>query len=424
MNYFSYRFVHDIHLSLHRKIRNMFMQIFGEEANFPKQDLEKIAGHCGVFEINIPRIHELNLQQLAKRKLLNPFKWLEFGFAILFELPQWAVKRITTETTKTYYINMHEELFNLLRISVNSTQTSTAINTFHKIYLPSKFKLQADALLELINKLENDPSQKQACLDAIDQLRQAAPKRPHVPTIVLAITSMVSLVFSAGLSLVLDLPWAILRRILAPSRYIIRPFLQYARTDTKKWLITLGIALFITACIALAVFTGGGSLVIGGTTLLSSFGFLTPVMTGIAGLCASLASAVGAASTAAVMCVNAAFVLAAGITSVTFLQKITMGWVDFDYAMNRLNAPDKANIANKIPPNADSTSIITQLLHGVNAEIVEVKKPEEQSCLYTLALFTGTDSIFYVKADLDKANLHPYGEFDDGRYGPPPVPQR
>lgn len=89
INRLAVQFAQDGHLSFRQKWRSLVMQAFGHEALISSDDLVK-NGHCPTLNTDTYRLKSIERRHLAWRKLLNPFKWLEFIVSWLEFLP-WLI---------------------------------------------------------------------------------------------------------------------------------------------------------------------------------------------------------------------------------------------------------------------------------------------------------------------------------------------
>lgn len=88
MNKLLYQLSSDYHLSFKQKVLQICFQIFGHEALIDVTHLRNNS-HCQVFDMDIYRLASIK-NQLAYRKLFNPFKWIEWGSAIVLESIPWC----------------------------------------------------------------------------------------------------------------------------------------------------------------------------------------------------------------------------------------------------------------------------------------------------------------------------------------------
>lgn len=293
MNHFAYQLAHNGHLSFKQKCRSLVMQTFGHEALFNVDDL-RANSHCYVFNINIYRIGAIEKEYLTKRKLFNPFKWLEFAIAFPFEILSWSLQR---------------------------------------------------ALFKIGHHFDNE-------------------ERSVFKSFILFITNLASFLLSPLVNMLSHIALAIPKRILAPVRYIIRPTIEFARKQPGLFAATLLITLLFSALIAASIFTGGIPLIISGATIAG-------LIVAKTALAASIAIAAWA----------------------TFLKLVTGIQEIFGAIVRYINAPWHQP-TEKFKAHT-STDKITKTLHAINPKYTLVNKPEEQDCAQTLALTTGTESIFY-----------------------------
>lgn len=74
-----------LHLTTNQKFRDLIFQSFGHECLLGS-DVFADLRHCYVFDLDFFRLRVLYFHHLAWRKLLNPFKWVEFFLVLPFEL--------------------------------------------------------------------------------------------------------------------------------------------------------------------------------------------------------------------------------------------------------------------------------------------------------------------------------------------------
>lgn len=92
MNRLTHQLARDGHLTFRSKCRDLVIKIFGHEAQYDHDNLADIA-ICDTFDLDIYRLNQIRLKDLALRKLFNPFKWLEFLVTAPLELISWGVQR-------------------------------------------------------------------------------------------------------------------------------------------------------------------------------------------------------------------------------------------------------------------------------------------------------------------------------------------
>lgn len=296
MNKLLYQLSSDYHLSFKQKILQICLQIFGHEALIDVAQLRNNS-HCQVFDIDIYRLASIE-NQLAYRKLLNPFKWVEWCLAIVLEGIPWVFYK----TNK---------------------------------FLNNKLKKQNNVFIYFLG----------------ESLR----------LIVETLGFTLNIVSHALLELA--------RILLAPVRNIIRPSLELLQTHTEIFLTLLSFTVLMSAALAFTFFTAG---------VASSF-LLSLIPTWIIALKAATNF----------LEVKSAF------------QKIA------DYRPS-----DQQEIKQFL---SGSTYKMTELLHGINPKLTVINKANEQTAAHTLALFTGTESLFYkpipTKSKQVNSKKIPYSQF-------------
>ncbi len=100
MNRFSHQFARDGHLTFRKKCRDLVIQIFGHEGLYDEAQIADV-GVCPTFGIDIYRLNDWKFANLAWRKLVNPFKWLEFLITAPLELLAWAPARFVGHVNNT-----------------------------------------------------------------------------------------------------------------------------------------------------------------------------------------------------------------------------------------------------------------------------------------------------------------------------------
>lgn len=93
MNRLLHQFLRDGQLTFRKKWRDLVIQIFGHEGLYDNQAHLADVGACYVFDLNFYRLSDYKYEDLALRKLLNPFKWAEFLIAAPLELLAWSFGR-------------------------------------------------------------------------------------------------------------------------------------------------------------------------------------------------------------------------------------------------------------------------------------------------------------------------------------------
>jgi hypothetical protein len=205
MNQFIQQLVRDGHLTFYKKIRELIMKIYGHEGFSNNQNLGYIA-NCTVFNEEIYRLQKIEWKDLAYRKLLNPFKLVELLITAPLELLPWALERFV----------------------VNFTPYCMSIDSSYRI----------KNILRLVGKG------------------------------LLASIIFLSAVAFPFINLATNIATGIIRRFLAPVRYIIRPSIEMAKLHPKTFLVILGFTLIFTA-ISASVFP---IVIAGGLVLASSLG--------------------------------------------------------------------------------------------------------------------------------------------------------
>lgn len=153
MNHLSLQFAQNGHFSFRQKIRQELLTIFGHEANA----MPSVRGHCDAFNIHIAKVKPLQFSQLAKRKLANPFKWIELLLTLPFELLNWAISRHaiklihrTTERESSWTSNLVKGyatiVFYLLAPIINAL-THLALSLFKRILAPVRYIIRPCIIL-------------------------------------------------------------------------------------------------------------------------------------------------------------------------------------------------------------------------------------------------------------------------------------
>ncbi|MCD6039493.1 MAG: hypothetical protein K0S27_893 [Gammaproteobacteria bacterium] len=93
INRFYHQLIRDMHLTFRQKCRDLVMQIFGHEMLIDKKEMADIK-HCTVFNMDFYRLNRITWAHIAPRKLLNPFKWVEFGIVVPLELLSWGINQL------------------------------------------------------------------------------------------------------------------------------------------------------------------------------------------------------------------------------------------------------------------------------------------------------------------------------------------
>lgn len=103
MNFFNYKrnFVENYYLTYRQKIRQMIIEVFGHEGLYDVSDLAE-SQHDIESGITIYRIQRIHLSHLAVRKIMNPFKWVEFLLTFTLESIAWGVLKAPHALLEAY----------------------------------------------------------------------------------------------------------------------------------------------------------------------------------------------------------------------------------------------------------------------------------------------------------------------------------
>jgi hypothetical protein len=184
MNQFIQQLVRDIHLTFSKKLRELIIKIYGHEGLSNNQNLSHIA-NCTIFNEELYRLQKIEWTDLAYRKLLNPFKSLELLITIPLELLPWALGRFVVKFTPyCMSIDSSCSIKNIPRLVAKGGLASIIF-----------FSIAAFPFINLASNIVT----------------------------------------------------GIVRRFLAPVRYIIRPSIEMAKLHPKTFLVTLGFSLILTA---------------------------------------------------------------------------------------------------------------------------------------------------------------------------------
>lgn len=143
MNRLTQQFVHDGHLSFRQKIFLLIMQIFGDEILVDVDDLGDMS-HCCVFNEDVYSLNKIEMKHLAWRKLLNPFKWLEFLISVPLELISWAPMRFGFKTETAFF-------FDWLTVLIQPL-THIPLGLARRILAPARYIIRP-----LINMAKQEP---------------------------------------------------------------------------------------------------------------------------------------------------------------------------------------------------------------------------------------------------------------------------
>ncbi len=206
LNRLSHQLARNGHLTFNKKCRDLLLQIFGHESLIANSDTADIA-HCTVLNEDFYRMSTLRWEHFALRKLLNPFKWLEFILTAPLEILSWSVVRFTGFLGKQLEENLAPIQNRYLRFGLSFVLI---------VFL---------ALLVIAFPIVN---------------------------------------------ITVNLITGALRRFLAPVRYIIRPAIETARKYPKSFSAIVAISLGIGIALTVAVLTGGLPAILGGLFLAGS----------------------------------------------------------------------------------------------------------------------------------------------------------
>lgn len=218
MNRLFHQLGRDGHLTFRKKWRDLVVQIFGHEKLYDNQKHLSDVGFCPSCELDYYRLSVYEFKDLAWRKLVNPFKWVEFLIAVPLEFLAWGFGRLLGRTSD---------------YSKHLKYSGQKIAPGKKLFL-----ILAMVFLTLSNFFVN---------------------------------------------LAVNLITGLMRRVLAPARYIIRPSIELAKRRPKSFLAVLALTLGLAAFVAVSIFTGGLPLVAVGGIFFASLGAKI-LLTGIASI--------------------------------------------------------------------------------------------------------------------------------------------
>ncbi len=196
----------DGHLTFNKKWRDLLLQIFGHEGLIANNDTADIA-HCTDLNEDFYRMSTLRWEHFAPRKLLNPFKWLEFLLTAPLEILSWSIGRLTRFLYKQLKENIAPIQNRYLRFGLGFIQ---------------------------------------------------------------AIFFVLLVIAPAMVNIAVNLITGVLRRFLAPVRYIIRPAIETARKYPKSFSAIVAISVGIGIALTVTVLTGGLPVILGGLFLSGS----------------------------------------------------------------------------------------------------------------------------------------------------------
>lgn len=445
-NSFFDQFIRDAHLTFRKKCRELVIKIYGHEALIAESDTGDIA-HCIVFDLDIYRMRSVKWEHLAPRKLLNPFKLLEFLITVPLELLSW------------FFHRGQARCFQLLVRRKNEWATEK-----------NKLLAKEKTLCEKAGGIS--VSEATALAEEKAVLERKIKRETRFYTF---IATCLALIYPL-VSLAVNLATGLVRRVLAPVRYLIRPAIKTARTYPKSFAALVLITLGVTMALAASIFTGGlpailGAIVLGGSMALKlltvagigvSLGaFLTKGFNAVRELISGIFTAKNAPAPRTQMYgvdkrnqktdydINVVKLngevtkehldrnyqnvlpllifykrklaiygrTPAGGTRLTSLARcgyfnallsedskegrvqvkkpaeIKWEWTD---DINEIY--EDINIANgHYPRKTGLTDKITQDLHAMDVEHIDLKRPQDQTFGYTAALFFGMESFFYPK---------------------------
>ena len=182
--------------------------------------------------------------------------------------------------------------------------------------------------------------------------------------------------------LISNITLAIPRRILAPARYIIRPSIELAKQKPWLFALTLAITTATIAITAALLFTGAVPLALPALTLT------------------------------AVLITKACITAGVAATMWCGLGKLIQTIADIKQAYAQRKHPERQSALDNAK---ESTTIISEAFQGMNTSLTRITTPDKQKCAETLALWTGTEAIFFPKkiAALETNNSKSVGATTD-----------
>lgn len=419
INRFWDQIIRDRHLTFNKKWRELVMQTFGHEALINESDTADIA-HCTVFDIDFYRLNTLTLKHLALRKLLNPFKWVEFLIVAPLELLSWKIHSLAPALVKASKKALKE--------------------------LPDKKSLKAKAI-------------------------------SYSADFLFIVHSLVSAVINLAVNIVTGLA----RRLLAPVRYLIRPAIETAKKYPWSFATIAAITAAVAIGLTVTILTGGLPAVLGGLFLAGSLAvklatvgvsavalgaFLTKGFNTVREFFAGISSARHKPSGSKQMrgvdernqqldyklrliatdqdltkttldlkhrddlpllikTGSTISIYGRSPTGGTQLKTLNTSYSSAEriytqlFSKNTLNETreidaieipadvyeDINNVKGHITKKAGSTEKIAEAFHAIDIDHVELRMPEAQDSYYSAALFTGTESLFYPKKSRPPARI-------------------
>lgn len=295
MNRLSHQLALDHNTTFNQRCRILFLKVFGHESLVSTKDL-RAAAYCTVLKVDIQKIARINPDQLAKRKLFNPFKYIEFALTALFELPLWLLIR------STYY-------------SADKYNDENCYKT--------EWKATAVTLYGI---------------------------------------SIQNVVYPV-LLLLYELVFFFVRRALAPARYLIRPWIEMARTQPRTFLIVLACSLLFSLALCTCLWFG---LIPIGITLASAAAIIATKI--------ALSAAITLATTA---------ILTRGVTLSQEIKEMH----------TRMHQTEFKSQPKPEIKKLSSVHFITEALHARNRKLSKIKPASEQDLKETLALFLGVEAL-------------------------------
>lgn len=293
MNRLSHQLALDHNTTFNQRWRILFLKVFGHESTVRKSDL-RTAAYCSVLKVDIQKIARINPDQLAKRKLFNPFKYIEFILTAIFELPLWLLIRSTYYFADKYN---DEDCY--------KTESKSIAVTLYGMFIQN---------------------------------------------------------FAYPLILMFyEVVFFFVRRVLAPARYLIRPWIEMARTQPRTFMVVLACALLLSIGLCALLWMG-----------------IIPLGLTIASLAIVIATKI-AVSVAMTVATTAVLTRA-----VTFSQEIK----EMHARINQTELESQPQ-----PKKSYSVRYITEALHARHRKLSKIKPAEEQDLKESLALFLGVDAL-------------------------------
>lgn len=317
MNRLIQQLARNYHLTFRKKWRDLVFQTFGHEAPIPQADLADVS-HCMIFNEDFYRLGTIDFQKhLARRKWLNPFKWAEFLLVMPPELAAWAWRR--------GMVFLWDACWTLedKAIRVSAPWKKTGLELARHLLLGLLFPLEIGGIL-------------------FDIATNVA-------------TGMV-------------------RRILAPARYIIRPSLDMLKSRPLIFAGLVAATLALTAAAAVTLLTGGIALPV----------FLAPLALTVAGKVSLIALTAGTLWASLVKCSDTV------IDAVHAIQSMRAAPSHASQARAVKNLNKKLKQEARDNPSC-TTARITSSLHALSPDLTHIRPLEQQDLVYDLVSFTGTN---------------------------------